>query len=106
MITSNSLKKFRFSNAQFAGYYVAEVKGIYEKYGIKIDIIPYKPFITSTDLIIQGHADFAALWLVNAIELKAKGADIVNIAQISSRSSLMLITKKKSGIDSIQKMKG
>ena len=78
--------------------------GIYEKYGIKIKIIPYKPFITSSDLISKGEADFAALWLVNAIGLKAKGADIVNIAQLSSRSSAMLITKKSSGIDSIQDM--
>lgn len=94
------------STAQFAGYFVAKEKGIYEKYGIKMEIIPYKPFVTSTDLISQGQADFAALWLVNAIELKAKGTDIVNIAQPSSRSSAMLITKKSSGIDSIQKMNG
>jgi NitT/TauT family transport system substrate-binding protein len=94
------------TNAQFARYYVAEEKGIYEKYGIKIHIIQYRPFITSSDLICEGKADFAALWLVNAIELKAKGADIVNIAQPSSRSSAMLITKKKSGINSVEKMNG
>ncbi|MDD4109912.1 MAG: ABC transporter substrate-binding protein [Prolixibacteraceae bacterium] len=94
------------TNAQFAGYYVAEEKGIYEKYGINITIIPYIPFITSTDLIQEGKVDFAALWLVNAVELKAKGADIVNIAQPSSRSSAMLITKKKSGINTLQDMNG
>lgn len=94
------------TNAQFAGYYVAKEKGIYEKYGIKIKIIPYKPFLTSSDLISKGEADFAALWLVNAIALKANGTDIVNIAQVSSRSSAMLITKKTSGIDSVQKMAG
>lgn len=94
------------TTAQFAGYYVAEEKGIYEKYGIKIKIIPFTPFITSSDLITEGKADFAAFWLANAIGLKASGLDIVNIAQPSSRSSLMLITKKSSGIDSIQKMDG
>jgi NitT/TauT family transport system substrate-binding protein len=94
------------TNSQFVGYYVAEEKGIYEKYGIKITIIPYRPFITSSDLIKEGKADFAALWLVNAIELKANGTDIVNIAQPSARSSAMLITKKKSGINSVQQMDG
>ncbi len=94
------------TTAQFAGYYVADEKGIYEKYGLKVNIIPFKPFVTSTDLIKNGEADFAALWLVNAIELKASGVDIVNIAQPSSRSSLMLLTKKKSGIDSVEKMNG
>jgi NitT/TauT family transport system substrate-binding protein len=94
------------TNAQFVGYYVAEEKGIYEKYGLKVNIIQYRPFITSSDLIAEGKADFAALWLVNALEIKAKGTDIVNIAQPSSRSSAMLITKKKSGINSIEKMNG
>ena len=81
--------------AQFAGYYVAEDMGIYKKYGIKLNIIPYQPFSPTENLIKNGKVDFAALWLVNAIELKASGVDIVNIAQPSTRSSLMLVTKKK-----------
>lgn len=93
-------------NAQFAGYYVALEKGMYEKYGIRMEIIPFKPFLTSPDMVTTGEADFMALWLVNAIELKANGTDIVNIIQPSSRSSAMLITKKKSGIDSVEKMEG
>ncbi len=94
------------ANAQFAGYYVAKEKGIYKKFGINISIIPNVPFVTSTDLIKEGKVDFAALWLVNAVELKAKGADIVNITQPSTRSSAMLITKKKSGINTLQDMNG
>ena len=94
------------AGAQFAGYYVAEEMGIYKKYGIKLSVIPYQPFITSTDLIKEGKADFAALWLSNAIQLKVLGTDIVNIAQLSSRSSLMLVAKKKSGIKSLQDMNG
>ncbi len=94
------------TSAQFAGYYVAQETGIYEKYGIKITIIPYQPFITPQDLINNGKADFTALWLVNAIELKDSGADIVNIAQLSTRSSLMLVAKKKSGISTLKDMNG
>ncbi|MFZ4415021.1 MAG: ABC transporter substrate-binding protein, partial [Bacteroidales bacterium] len=72
------------TSAQFAGYYVALETGIYEKYGIRLTIIPYEPFTTPKGLISEGKVDFAALWLVNAIELKASGTDIVNIAQLSS----------------------
>lgn len=93
-------------SVQFAGYYVGVEKGIYAKYGIELHVIPFMPFITTNDLIKSGKADFAALWLLNALELKATGTDIVNIAQPSSRSSLMLLTKKKSGIDKIEKMNG
>jgi len=91
-------------NAQFAGYYMAREMGIYKKHGIDLTIIPFQPFYTTTALIGTGEADFAALWLVNAIEVRASGTDIVNIAQFSTRSSLMLVTKKSSGIDELEKM--
>ena len=94
------------TSAQFAGYYVAEETGIYRKYGIKLNIIPYQPFITSTDFIKDNRTDFAALWLVNALELKANGTNIVNIAQFSTKSSLMMVTKKKSGINTLEQMNG
>lgn len=94
------------TNAQFAGYYVADEMGIYKKHGIKVNILPYQPFITPQGLINEGKADFAALWLVNALGLQASGTDIVNITQLSLRSSLMLVTKKKSGINTLQDMNG
>ncbi len=94
------------TNAQFAGYYVAEEMGIYKKYGIKLKVIQYQPFITSNDLIKEGKADFSALWLANAIELKESGADIVNITQMSSRSSLMMVSKKKRNIKTIKDLNG
>lgn len=108
---TDSLQVIRFlpywvANAQFAGYYMAIETGIYEKHGIRLDIIPYQPFATPKDILREGKADFAALWLVNALELKASGVDIVNIAQPSSRSSLMLITKKKNGIETLAQMDG
>lgn len=92
------------ATAQFAGYYVGIEKGIYRKYGIDLTIIPFKPVVTSTTPISTGEADFAALWLANAIELKAKGTDIVNIAQPSFRSSTMLITKKSGSVESLKDM--
>jgi NitT/TauT family transport system substrate-binding protein len=92
------------ASAQFAGYYVAKEMGIYQKFGIDLEIIPYEPFYTTDELIKTGKADFAALWLINAIEVKASGVDIVNIAQFSTRSSLMLVTKKTSGISKLEDM--
>lgn len=92
------------ANAQFAGYYWAKEMGIYQKYGMHVEIIPYQPFYTTSDMIRNGEVDFAALWLLNAIEMKASGVDIMNIAQFSTRSSLMLITKKSSGISKLEDM--
>ena len=94
------------TTAQFAGYYVGIEKGIFQRYGIDLEIIPFQPTMLTEQLIRDQEADFFLLWLVNAIELKASGLDIVNIAQLSSKSSLMLLTKKSSGIETIADMDG
>jgi NitT/TauT family transport system substrate-binding protein len=93
-------------SAQFAGYYVGIEKGIFRKHGILLDILPFDPQMSAATALREKKADFALLWLVNAMETRDKGVDIVNIAQLSSRSSLMLITKKSSGISKLEDMNG
>ncbi|MBE0648684.1 MAG: ABC transporter substrate-binding protein [Bacteroidales bacterium] len=94
------------TTAQFAGYYIGIEEGIFQQYGIDLEIIPYLQSNQTDQMIPNREADFSLLWLVNAIDLKESGLDIVNIAQLSSRSSLMLITKKSSGIETIADMNG
>jgi len=93
-------------SAQFAGYYVGIEKGIFKKHGIDLEIIPYDSQVSPDSLLRERKIDFAPLWLVNAIEIREKGVDIVNIAQFSTRSSLMLISKKSSGINKIEDING
>jgi len=94
------------TTCQFAGYYVGKEKGIFRKHGIDLNILEYKPFITTNDIIKNRQADFAILWLVNAIQLRSSGINIVNLAQFSTRSSLMLLAKKSSGIRKITDLNG
>jgi len=101
-----SLIPYWVTSAQFAGYYVGIEKGIFLKHGIDLKILPFNPFTPTDSIIREGIADFSLLWLVNAIELREKGIHIVNIGQLSKRSSLMLITKKSSGIKSVREMNG
>ncbi len=84
--------------AQFAGYYVAEETGIYQKYGLKVEIISGGPQRSSAEYLKHQKADFASLWLVTGLNLWQQGTAVVNLAQIVQRSALMLIAKKKSGI--------
>ncbi|TSA28318.1 MAG: ABC transporter substrate-binding protein [Bacteroidetes bacterium] len=94
------------TTAQFAGYYIGQEKGIFRKYGIDLEVIPFLPTMSTDVMIRNEEADFFLLWLVNAIQLRASGLPIVNIAQLSSRSSLLLLTKKSSGIETIADMDG
>ncbi len=77
--------------AQFAGYYVAYEKGFYREAGIRLRILTGGPDSPSTELLKDGKADFATMWLSTAIKMKAHGVDLVNIAQILQRSSLTLV---------------
>jgi NitT/TauT family transport system substrate-binding protein len=92
--------------AQFAGYYVGIEKGIFRKHGIDLELLSFDSQVTTEAAFQSRSTDFAMLWLVNALEVRSKGTEIVNIAQFSYRSSLMLITKKSSGIERLEDMDG
>ena len=93
-------------SAQFAGFYIGIEKGIFQKHGIRLEMLLFDPLMPVAPTIKDKKADFAMLWLVNALEVRDLGVDIVNIAQLVPRSSLMLITKKSSGISKLQDMNG
>jgi NitT/TauT family transport system substrate-binding protein len=52
----------------------------------------------------SGSADFAVLWLTTALQHRSTGVNLVNLAQIVQQSSLMLISRKSSGIKTIADM--
>jgi len=108
---SDALKKVSFipqwvPQAQFAGYYIGLEKGIYRKHGIDLTIITGGPDYPPSELLTDGCADFASLWLSTGIQMRARGEKILNIAQIMQRSALMLVAKKASGIEKPRDING
>jgi len=92
--------------AQFAGYYVALDKGIYARHGIDLKILRAGPGHSPAKALEKGTVDFAVLWLSTALEHRSAGTELVNLAQISQQSSMMLISKKTAGIKTIADMNG
>lgn len=92
--------------AQFAGYYVARDKGIYARYGIDLKILRAGPGHSPAEALEKGSTDFAILWLATALQHRSAGTSLVNLAQITQQSSLMLISKKNAGIKTIDDMDG
>ena len=84
--------------AQFAGYMVALKKGFYREAGLDLTLLPGGPGRPSLECVINGQASFATGWLTTAIQRRAAGAPLVNLAQIVQRSALMLVTLRSSGI--------
>lgn len=91
---------------QFAGYYMAKEKGIYQKYGLNVNIINGCHKNDANKLLLNGDVDIAIMFLTSAINHRIQGADIVNIAQIFQKSGILFVTRKSSGIDSISDFKG
>jgi NitT/TauT family transport system substrate-binding protein len=92
--------------AQFAGHYVALEKGIYARHGIDLTIIPGGPGVSPEGLLGDGTADFAVLWVSNALRQRAAGMPVVNLAQVVQRSAVMLVARKSSGIRTVADMQG
>jgi len=111
VLLADNLKKATFipiwvPQAQFAGYYVAYEKGFYKKRGLDLTIIPGGPERPPSQFLLSEKADFAALWLATAMQMRAQGHEILNIAQLIQRSALMLVAKKTSGILKLEDMNG
>jgi len=86
------------TQAQFAGYYVAQAKGFYEEEGLNVTIKPGGPDIAPTQVIAGGGADVIVEWMPAALAAREKGLPLVNIAQPFASSGMMLTCLKETGI--------
>ncbi|WP_069298853.1 ABC transporter substrate-binding protein [Neptunicoccus sediminis] len=88
------------TQAQFAGYYVAQDKGFYEEEDLNVTIKPGGPDIAPAQVIAGGGADVVLDWMPSALASREKGLDLVNIAQPFKSSGMMLTCRKDAGVSS------
>ena len=94
------------TQAQFAGYYVAQDKGFYEAEGLNVTINPGGPDIGPMSVLAGGGADVAVDWMPSALAAREKGFANVNIAQPFKSSGMMLVCRKDRGVNSVADLKG
>jgi NitT/TauT family transport system substrate-binding protein len=104
-LTKVTLQLKWVAQAQFAGYYAAAAKGYYRQMGLDVTIKPGGPDIIPETVVAGGQAQFGLDWLPSLMSSRDKGVDLVNIAQVFTRSGLTLISWKDTGINSVAKMK-
>src|SRR3546814_15773913 len=78
------------TQAQFAGYYVAQDKGFYEAAGLDVTLKPGGPDIPPPQVIAGGGADCIRAWLPSALASHATGVPLVNLAQVFQTSGMLL----------------
>jgi NitT/TauT family transport system substrate-binding protein len=88
------------TQAQFAGYYVAQDQGFYAEEDLDVTIKPGGPDIAPTQVIAGGGADVTVEWMPAALSAREKGLPLVNIAQPFKSSGMMLTCLKSTGVTS------
>ena len=94
------------TQAQFAGFYAAQANGYYKQAGLDVKIKVGGPDIVPEQVVLGGQAEFGVNWLPSLFSNREQGNDLVNIAQLYARSGTTEVTFKKSGINTMKKMKG
>ncbi|QDC09134.1 ABC transporter substrate-binding protein [Oceanicola sp. D3] len=94
------------TQAQFAGYYVAQEKGFYEEEDLNVTIKPGGPDIAPEQVIAGGGADVIVTWMAAGLAARERGVPLVNIAQPFKSGGLQLTCLKETGISSPEDFAG
>ncbi|WP_135504234.1 ABC transporter substrate-binding protein [Roseovarius aestuariivivens] len=94
------------TQAQFAGYYVAQDQGFYEEENLDVTIKPGGPDIAPAQVIAGGGADVVIDWMPSALASREKGLPLVNIAQPFKSSGMMLTCRKDAGVETPEDFPG
>ncbi len=94
------------TQAQFAGYYVAQDKGFYEEENLDVEILPGGPDIAPVQVLAGGGADVMVDWMPSALAARERGVPVVNIAQPFKKSGMMLTCLKETGVESPEDFPG
>lgn len=94
------------AQAQFAGIYMAESRGIYEQYGLDVEIQGLLQAQDAIDSLKSGTSDVVHLDLLRAIDVQRDSTWITNIGQINQKNAILLVGKRSRGINSLNDFKG
>jgi NitT/TauT family transport system substrate-binding protein len=85
--------------AQFAGYFAADVQGYYEAAGLDVEFLDGGPTVVPQQVgSAPDGPEFTISWVPKVLEAREQGSDLVNIAQIFQRSGTLSVSWKDSNI--------
>ena len=82
------------AQAQFAGYYVAEVNGFYREAGIKVQIVHPSATQPAMSRLRENRCQATTLQLCQALEIVGDGMPLVNILQTSMNNAMVIVAAK------------
>ncbi len=94
------------AQAQFAGYYAAKEKKLWEAVGLNVTVKPGGPDIIPEQVVAGGGAQFGIDWLPSLLSAREQGTPLINIAQVFQYSGMREIAFKSSGIRTVSDLRG
>lgn len=93
--------------AQFAGFYLAQDQGLYQRAGLEVELMPANPHGHGPlEELGLGECDFAMGWLAEALIKQAQGLPLVHLAQLVQRPASLIVTFVDSGLSDPQSLAG
>jgi len=91
------------AQAEHGGFYQAVADGTYEKYGLKVTILPGGPQAANRSLMLAGKADFfMAGNLLEPFSSVEQGIPLVEVAAIFQKEPQVLIAHPDTGIEKFE----
>jgi NitT/TauT family transport system substrate-binding protein len=97
-LTKVTLQLKWVQQAQFMGYYAAKELGIYEDYGLDVDIVPGGS-VDVVDEVDSGRAQFGVTWVSNMMNSISNGAKVMSVNQYYQDSGILLTSLKDTVAD-------
>lgn len=83
---------------QFAGYYVAEKEGYYNKAGLRVDIHQKNPEINNIESVVEGESQFAVISANELLKAIDEKQPIIAIAALYQKSPSVIVSLKEKNI--------
>ena len=92
--------------AQFAGYYLASEKGFYARRGLDVEVLRGGPEHDVVKELESGKADFAVVWLAQALFAIDRGVPLSHAAQVFQTSNLEIVAWRRKGVETLRDLDG
>jgi NitT/TauT family transport system substrate-binding protein len=92
--------------AQFAGYYLALERKLYQQRGLQVSIAHGAPDRDTAARLSTGQASFASFFLDAALYHRGRGVPLINLAQIVNRSNAVLVMRRDRGLRQLGDLNG
>ncbi len=89
------------AQAEHGGFYQAVADGTYEKYGLKVTIVPGGPQSPGDALLISGKIDFYMGGTLKGFDYVKEGIPLINVATMFQKEPQILTTHPDQGMETL-----